>query len=44
VAFADGVLPKKAKELVAVRISVAVNCESCMQWHIEQTAAAGAAP
>jgi AhpD family alkylhydroperoxidase len=42
-AFADGQLPKKAKELIAVGISVVINCESCMQWHIEQSALAGAA-
>ena len=41
-AFADGVLPKKVKELIAVGISVVINCKSCMQWHIEQAAAAGA--
>jgi AhpD family alkylhydroperoxidase len=41
-AFADGALGKKQKELIAVGISVATNCESCMQWHIEQAAAAGA--
>lgn len=41
-AFADGELDKKAKELIAVGISVVINCESCMQWHIEQAAAAGA--
>jgi len=42
-AFADGALPKKTKELIAVGISVVIDCESCMQWHIEQAAAAGAA-
>jgi AhpD family alkylhydroperoxidase len=41
-AFSDGELPKKAKELIALGISVVVNCESCMQWHIEQAALAGA--
>ena len=41
-AYADGALPKKTKELIAVGISVAGNCESCMQWHIEQAAKAGA--
>jgi len=41
-AFSDGVLPKKAKELIAVGISVVIDCESCMQWHIEQAASAGA--
>ncbi len=43
-AFSDGALPKKHKELIAVGISVAIDCESCMQWHIEQAAAAGASP
>jgi AhpD family alkylhydroperoxidase len=41
-AFADGALPKKTKELIAVGISVTSDCESCMQWHIEQAAASGA--
>jgi AhpD family alkylhydroperoxidase len=41
-AFADGALPKKDKELMAVGISVVIDCESCMQWHIEQAAKAGA--
>jgi AhpD family alkylhydroperoxidase len=41
-AFADGELSKKMKELIAVGISVFGDCESCMQWHIEQAARAGA--
>ncbi|MEW5722932.1 MAG: carboxymuconolactone decarboxylase family protein [Thermodesulfobacteriota bacterium] len=41
-AYSDGALPKKVKELIAVGISVVLDCESCMQWHIEQAAAAGA--
>jgi AhpD family alkylhydroperoxidase len=41
-AFADGALPRVTKELIAVGISVRLNCESCLQWHIEQAAAAGA--
>ncbi len=41
-AFADGALAKKQKELIAIGISVTINCESCMQWHIEQAADAGA--
>ena len=40
--YADGALPKKEKELIAVGISVVTDCESCMQWHIEQAASAGA--
>ena len=34
VAFADGELDRKVKELMAVSISVVINCESCMEWHI----------
>jgi AhpD family alkylhydroperoxidase len=40
--YEDGALAKKYKELVAVGISVVTDCESCMQWHIEQAAGAGA--
>ena len=40
--YEDGALPKKEKELIALGISVVKNCESCMQWHIEQAAGAGA--
>ena len=40
--YADGALPRKTKELIAVGISVIRDCESCMQWHIEQAAKAGA--
>ena len=41
-AFSDGALKKKHKELIAIGISVRIDCESCMQWHIEQAAGAGA--
>ena len=41
-AFGKGKVPKKYKELIAVGISVTIDCESCMQWHIEQAAKAGA--
>ncbi len=41
-AFSDGALAKRDKELIAVGISVVKDCESCMQWHIEQAAKAGA--
>jgi AhpD family alkylhydroperoxidase len=41
-AFSDSELSKKVKELIAVGISVAIDCESCMQWHIEQAAKSGA--
>jgi AhpD family alkylhydroperoxidase len=41
-AYSDGALPRKVKELIAMGISVVIDCESCMQWHIEQAAKAGA--
>ena len=41
-AYSDGALPKKQKELIALGISVVTNCESCMQWHIEEAAKSGA--
>jgi AhpD family alkylhydroperoxidase len=41
VAYSDGELAGKIKELIAVGISVVINCESCMQWHIEQAAEKG---
>ena len=41
-AFSDGALTRKTKELIAIGISVGTDCESCMQWHIEQAARAGA--
>ena len=40
--YCDGALPRSAKELIAVGISVVLDCRSCMQWHIGQAAAAGA--
>ena len=40
--YSDGAIPKKVKELIAVGISVTINCESCMQWHIEQARNEGA--
>lgn len=42
VTYSNGELTKKVKELIAVGISVVINCESCMQWHIEQAAQVGA--
>jgi AhpD family alkylhydroperoxidase len=40
--YHDGILAKKQKELIAVGISIAINCESCMEWHIKQSIDAGA--
>jgi AhpD family alkylhydroperoxidase len=39
--YADGALSKKSKELIAIGISVAIDCESCMEWHITQAARDG---
>jgi AhpD family alkylhydroperoxidase len=41
-AFASRTLEKKFKEMIAIGISIAVNCESCMQWHIREALNAGA--
>jgi AhpD family alkylhydroperoxidase len=40
--YCDGNLSRKIKELIAVGISVVLNCESCMHWHIEQAEKNGA--
>src|SRR5215510_10784355 len=40
--FADGALSKLQKELIAIGISVVINCESCMEWHIKQAIDNGA--
>ena len=42
VTYCDGALSKKNKELIATAIGVVTNCESCMQWHIEQAVKEGA--
>ncbi len=41
-AFAEGALSKKHKELIATGTSVALNCESCMEWHIGEALRSGA--
>ena len=40
--YKDGNLSKKQKELIAIGISVVINCESCMEWHIKQALDDGA--
>jgi len=42
VTFCNGALSKKNKELIATAIGIVTNCESCMQWHIEQAIKEGA--
>ncbi|MGE4504371.1 MAG: carboxymuconolactone decarboxylase family protein [Desulfovibrionaceae bacterium] len=41
-AFAEGALTKKAKELMALSISIVTKCEPCMEWHLDQAMQAGA--
>jgi len=40
--YKDGYLSKKQKELIAIGISVVIDCESCMEWHIKQALEDGA--
>ncbi len=41
-AFSEGALAKKAKELMALSISIVTKCEPCMEWHLDQAMQAGA--
>ena len=40
--YKDGALSKKQKELIAIGISVVIDCKSCMEWHIKQALDDGA--
>ena len=40
--FSDGKLEKMHKELIAIGISIVVNCESCLEWHIKEALRSGA--
>jgi AhpD family alkylhydroperoxidase len=40
--YKDGKLNKTQKELIAIGISVVINCESCMEWHIKRALDGGA--
>lgn len=40
--YSDGELRKVDKELIAVGISVVINCESCMEHHIKEALNSGA--
>ncbi|MFX0081269.1 MAG: carboxymuconolactone decarboxylase family protein [Candidatus Hodarchaeota archaeon] len=41
-AFSDGDLTKVHKELIALGISIVINCESCIEWHIKEALRSGA--
>jgi AhpD family alkylhydroperoxidase len=40
--FQEGTLSKKVKELIAIGISIRINCESCLEWHIKNAVYMGA--
>lgn len=40
--FSNRHLDKKIKELIAVGISIVINCESCLEWHIKEAINCGA--
>ena len=42
--MADGALPSKQKELVAVGIAVAEHCIPCINLHVQKSLAAGCTP
>ena len=41
-ATADGALPTKTKELVALGIAIAVRCDGCIAYHVHDALKAGA--
>lgn len=41
-AYSGNALSKMHKELIAVGISLILDCESCLEWHIHQALEAGA--
>jgi len=40
--YVNGALSKMQKEFIAIGISIVINCESCMEWHIKQAIDNGA--
>ena len=42
--FADGELPKKTKELIAVAVAHVTQCPDCIKSHARSAATAGASP
>lgn len=41
-AYSSGKLDRKYKEMIAIGISIQINCESCLEWHIHEALSAGA--
>ena len=40
--YSSGELEKKYKEMIAIGISIIINCESCLEWHIKEALRSGA--
>ena len=40
--YSNGYLKKIYKELIAIGISIIIDCESCMEWHIKEALKSGA--
>jgi AhpD family alkylhydroperoxidase len=40
--YENKALSKLQKELIAIGISIVINCESCLEWHIKQALDCGA--
>lgn len=40
--YKKGAVTKKQKEFIAIGISIVINCESCLEWHIKQALDDGA--
>lgn len=41
-AWADGAIPKKYKELIAVAVALTIQCPYCIELHVGRARAAGA--
>ena len=39
--LSPGKLEKRYKELIAIGIAIHINCESCMEWHINEALKSG---
>jgi AhpD family alkylhydroperoxidase len=40
-AYREGALSTKTKLLAGIAVSVVINCEACMQWHVEEAVKVG---
>lgn len=42
ITYKNNSLSKLQKELIAIGISIVINCESCLEWHIKEALEIGA--